>query len=158
MLSWDTHCDLSGIINLQKEEKKKCQTIRTRSTTWIVPAILWHCLTILHTGFCDMWKYSSDVSSGNCAHESPGYQSIPECHFLNTDLDSIKVADQPPSSHRTGDTQHGYPVPQNHLHYHHLPGAGESILFKYYEHIPSLKAFQRTTLTLDGLADYKNLL
>lgn len=32
-------------------------------------------------------------------------------------------------------------------HYHRLSGARQSILLKYYEQVPSLKAFQRTTLT-----------
>lgn len=102
---------------------------------------LWHVLQLLKSmempQWCFFWKLCTRVS----------WIPKPQCYLLNTDWHSTEVADQAPSSNRTGETQDGYSVPQNCLHYHCLSGAGESILLSIYEHIPSLKAFQRTTLT-----------
>lgn len=101
--------------------------------------ILWHVFQLLKSmktpQQCFFWKLCTWVS----------WIPIPQCHLLNTDTVQELLTNHPP--HRTGDTQHRYSVLQNHLHYHHLSRAGESILLKYYKHIHSLKAFQQTTLT-----------
>lgn len=102
--------------------------------------ILWHVFQFLKSmkmpQWCFFWKFYTWVS----------WIPVPQCDLLNTDWHRTEVADQPPSSHRTGYPAWIFSTTES-------PSLSSFVccwrehFAKYYEHIPSLKAFQRATLT-----------
>lgn len=125
-----------------------CISNNVASSHLITYWILWHVFQLLKSIKTPQWCFFRKL----CTWVS--WIPIPQCHLLNTDWHSTEVADQQPSSHRTGDTQDGYSVPQNHLRYHRLSGAGESNLLSITSTFPIWKPFKgQLWLTLQGLAD-----
>lgn len=98
--------------------------------------ILWHVFQLLKSIKKPQWCFFRKL----CTWVS--WIPIPQCHLLNTDWHSTEVADQP-SSRRTGRI---FSTTEPPTLSPFVWGWREQFA-KYYEHIPNLKAFQRTTLT-----------